>query len=62
MKRKEIVSNQVNDKITIVEVIGNNASGYVYNVEWWDDDFRHILECASKKFNTDTTKQTMRWQ
>lgn len=56
---KEIVSKDVNSKITIVEVSGTDVSGYAYNIEWWDENFRHVLECASKKFSPDITKQTI---
>lgn len=56
---KEIVRKDVNNKITIIEVSGTDVSGYAYNVEWWDDNYRHVLECASKKFSPDTTKQTI---
>ena len=56
---KEIVGNQVNNKVTIIEVSGNNASGYGYNIEWWDDNFRHVLECASKNFKSDIKQQAI---
>lgn len=52
---KEIVSNDINNKITIIEVSGNSASGYGYNVEWWDDNFRHVLECANRMYSKSTT-------
>ena len=54
---KEIVTNEINNKITIIEVSGNEASGYEYNIEWWDENFRHILECAAKHFKPTTKSQ-----
>ena len=56
---KEIISKDVNGKITIVEVSGTDVTGYTYNIEWWDENYRHVLECASKKFSPDMTKQTI---
>lgn len=56
---QEIVSNQVNDKVSIIEVSGNDASGYGYNVEWWDNNFRHVLECASKSFKPGIKQQAI---
>jgi len=56
---KEIVNYQVNNKVTIIEVSGNEASGYGYNIEWWDDHFRHTLECASKVFTSGIKKQVI---
>ncbi len=55
---EEVISNDhVNGKTTIVEVLGNDVSGYEYNIEWWDDQFRHTLVCASKKFHKTTTQK-----
>lgn len=56
---EEIVSRQVNDKVTIVEVSGNTASGYGYNIEWWDSRFRHTLECASKNFSQEINQKVI---
>ena len=56
---KELISNQVNDKITLIDVAGNEASGYNYNIEWWDDNFRHVLTCASKNFKPEIKQQAI---
>jgi|GEM_PF-1436295 len=57
---KEIISRQVNNKITIVETSGNSISGYEYNIEWWDNNFRHVLECASKTFSPEIKDETLK--
>ena len=49
----------INDKITLVEVVGNKQSGVVYNVEWFDQAFFRKLECASKTFNKDNLNKTI---
>lgn len=56
---EELVSYQINDKVSIVDVSGNEASGYAYNVEWWGPHFRHRLECASKVFKPEVTQQVI---
>ena len=56
---KEIVNHQVNNKITIIEASGNTTSGYEYNIEWWDSNFRHVLECASKTFTPEIKQQAL---
>ena len=56
---KELVSNQINDKVTLIDVSGNDASGYGYNIEWWDDNFRHVLRCASKNFKPEIKQQVI---
>jgi hypothetical protein len=57
---KEIISRQVNNKITIVETSGNSISGYEYNIEWWDNNFRHVLECASKTFTPEIKNEAVK--
>ena len=51
---KELVTYNVNNKPTIIEAAGNKASGYGYTVEWYDDNFRHVLECADKMYSKPT--------
>ena len=52
---KELVTYIVNNKPTIIEAAGNQASGYSYTVEWYDDNFRHVLECADKMYLKSTS-------
>ena len=56
---EEIVSHHVNDKITLLEISGNDTSGYEYNVEWWDNNYRHVLTCASKTFSPEIKQKTI---
>lgn len=47
----ESVSNDINNKVTIIEVSGNKKSGFIYNVQWYDDEYFHELECANMNFS-----------
>ena len=51
---KELVTNEINDKPTILLMKGSDDSGFVYKVKWYDPLFSRELECASKKYNTET--------
>ncbi len=56
---KEVVSYKVNKKITTVSAEGNSASGFIYEVEWWDKDFRRNLECTTKQYSLDTKNEVI---
>lgn len=49
----------VNGKITLIDVEGNESSGFLYRVHWFDDIFNRDLECTSMKFSEDTKKATI---
>ncbi len=44
---KEIVTYAINNKITKMNAMGQEGSGFVYEIEWWDKRFKRNLECAS---------------
>lgn len=47
----ESVSYDINNKITIIEVSGNKKSGFIYNIQWYDEEYYHELECANMNFS-----------
>ncbi len=49
----------VNNKLTTVEVEGNNNSGFLYNVFWFDLNYYRQLECATKAFSRDSVDRTI---
>lgn len=49
---KDTITHDVNGKITEYMAIGDEH-GYLYQVEWNDENFRRILRCASKEFSED---------
>lgn len=48
---KEVATWRVNHKITTINAMGNNDSGFIYEVQWWDKQFKRTLECASKDYS-----------
>ena len=38
---------------------GSRENGFVYEVEWWDKNFKHNLECASKEYKSELTTKTL---
>lgn len=48
---KESVSYDVNEKATVKGVIGDDSSGFMYSVSWYDAVYFRTLECASKKYD-----------
>ena len=55
----EDVTYSVNNKATIITVEGNNASGFLYKVDWYDDKNFHELECANMKYSADKTNSVI---
>ena len=51
---EEDVKYYVNKKPTINFVEGNPESGFMYKVEWYDDNNFHDLGCASMTYSPDT--------
>ena len=49
----EDVVYDVNNKATIVLVEGSEKSGFIYKVEWYDNENFHELECANMKYSAD---------
>ncbi|KTD17280.1 hypothetical protein [Legionella jordanis] len=56
---KEAVRNDVNEKITTVDVTGNKQTGFVYNVEWYDNTFFRQLECANLEYSQTITDEVI---
>ncbi|MDF1683335.1 MAG: hypothetical protein P1U36_01635 [Legionellaceae bacterium] len=48
---KEDVVYNINDKATLVKVDGSQYSGFLYQVEWFDKNNVHKLECANTQYS-----------
>ncbi|WP_019218444.1 hypothetical protein [Legionella tunisiensis] len=48
---KELVTYDVHDKPTVILVRGNDKTGFVYKVEWYDPVFSRELECANTAYS-----------
>jgi len=54
-----IVKQFINNKVTVVNIEGNENSGYVYQIDWFDDAYFRTLECENKKYSTKTLEDTI---
>lgn len=49
---EEDVTYIINQKPTLSRIEGNNNSGFLYHIEWFDDQNFHELECANMKYSS----------
>lgn len=59
MVADDSVRYDVNSKITLIDVSGSNTSGYVYKIDWFDDEGVHKLECANMNYSSTLTNKTV---
>jgi hypothetical protein len=52
---EELAREEVKGKVTTIDITGNEASGFLYTVEWYDEIFFKKLECAGKKYSNEVT-------
>lgn len=52
----EDVTYAINKKPTISTVEGSPNTGFIYKIEWYDNESFHELECANMKYSSDLTK------
>lgn len=52
-------TRDVNGKITFIDIEGNESSGFLYRVHWFDDIFNRDLECATMKFSESVKNSTV---
>ena len=50
----DIVTHEVNDKVTTSDVQGNKKDGFLYTVEWYDEGFSRKLECVASSYSPST--------
>lgn len=55
----EDVTYDINSKATITTVVGKPNSGFIYKVEWYDNENFHELECANMKYSANTTSSIL---
>jgi hypothetical protein len=48
----EDVTYAIHDKATLTHTDGSKNSGFLYKVEWFDDENFHELECANKDYSS----------
>jgi hypothetical protein len=57
---QEDVVYDINNKATIILVEGNEKSGFLYKVEWYDDENFHELECANKSYSSEINSSVIK--
>jgi hypothetical protein len=50
---EEDSSDDINGKITLIDIEGNDSTGYLYRINWFDNVFNRNLECATKDYSRD---------
>ena len=48
----EDVTYDINNKATLTKVDGSTNSGFLYKIEWFDDNNFHELGCANKDYSS----------
>lgn len=56
---KDIVKHDVNGKVTLIDIRGTEATGFLYNIVWIDNEFDRTFECASKTFSPDIANKVI---
>ncbi len=56
---EDVATYLVNKKITTLFAEGNEASGYIYVVRWFDDQYFRVMECADLKFDHKIMEKTI---
>lgn len=49
----EDVTYIINNKATLMRIEGSENSGFLYTINWYDENNFHELECANMKFSED---------
>lgn len=56
---EESITYDVNNKPTLSRVEGSDHSGFLYTLEWYDNENFHELECANMKYSKEITEQVL---
>lgn len=57
---KEIVSYDVAGKVTTIYNFGTKSTGYIYNINWYDDEYTNTLECANFTISKDIAANVLK--
>ena len=49
----------VNGKVTLIDIEGNQSRGFLYRVNWFDHNYNRDLECASKEYSEEISQSTI---
>ncbi len=51
---EELITYEVNNKITLMNIRGTKGKGFLYDIQWFDNNFIRQLECANKHYSEET--------
>lgn len=51
---EEDATKDVNGKVTVANVTGETNNGFLYSVDWYDNNFFRELKCAKNDYTSDT--------
>lgn len=54
---QETTTYDVNNKVTTIGVAGDLPSGFLYEIMWWDKDFRRQLQCSADNYSKSIKNQ-----
>ncbi|MGC1181947.1 hypothetical protein [Legionella sp.] len=54
---QETTSYDINNKVTTIGVAGDLPSGFLYEIMWWDKDFRRQLQCSANNYSKSIKNQ-----
>lgn len=52
--QQETVTYDINGKVTQKYIAGEESGGFMYRVDWFDDNIYHELNCAQPAFSSET--------
>ena len=56
---KDKVTYLINEKITTSFIRGNESTGYLYKISWYEAKLIHELECANQEYSKDLFNSTV---
>ncbi|MBA4697213.1 MAG: hypothetical protein H2069_07495 [Legionella sp.] len=56
---QEVAQYDVNGKVTLIDIEGNENTGFLYRVNWFDNNYNRDLECAAKQYSDAVRKSTI---
>lgn len=56
---EEDVTKDINGKVTVANVTGEPNSGFMYSIDWYDNNYFRELKCANQNFNNSIMTSTL---
>jgi len=56
---EEDATRDINGKVTVANVTGENSNGFLYSVDWYNNNYFRELKCANEKFEPSIMSSVM---